>query len=189
MYKVIFEEEAISAIRRDGICDLLTYLHATDFYTAPASTKFHGAEEHGLVKHSLSVYEYFWKLAPTINFEKTNPNLESSAIVCLFHDICKTNFYKISNRNVKNADGKWVQVPYYTIDEELKFGAHAAKSIYLLNSFIKLTLPETMAIYHHMGGYDMSTYSKPSDAYANCKLAWLLHVADEYDSYYGGLNV
>ena len=92
--KFVFETEVRTAIKRTGIEELLSFLHMTDFYEAPASTKYHGAVERGLVKHSLSVYENFWKIAPVFGFTHTPENDESAAIVCLFHDICKANFDK-----------------------------------------------------------------------------------------------
>lgn len=183
-YKFIFETEAKEAIKRDGIDDLLNFLSASDFYSAPSSTKYHGACEHGLVNHSLAVYRNFWKIAPTYGYAHTKENDESAAIVCLFHDICKVNFYKISYKNVKNDEtGKWERVPYYTIDEELPFGGHGAKSMHLVSRFITLYDDEAMAIYHHMGAWDKSTYSDPGKAYSYSLLAWLLHVADEAATY------
>ena len=134
----IFETEARAMIHRNGLEELLNYLHETDFYTAPASTKYHGAEEHGLVKHSLSVYSTFWDIAPIFGYEHTPLNDESAAIVTLFHDICKADFYSVSYRNCKDEEtGKWVKVPYYTIDEKLCYGSHGAKSVYIVQSFME----------------------------------------------------
>lgn len=182
--KFVFETEVRTAIKRTGIEELLSFLHMTDFYEAPASTKYHGAVERGLVKHSLSVYENFWKIAPVFGFTHTPENDESAAIVCLFHDICKANFYKTSYKNAKNEEtGAWEKVPYYTIDEQLPFGAHGAKSLYLVSKYIKLYDDEAMAIVHHMGAWDKSNYSDPGKAYSFSILAWLLHVADEAATY------
>ena len=45
-------------ITRDGADKLLDFLeNKSDFFTAPASTRFHGACEGGLLRHSLNVYE------------------------------------------------------------------------------------------------------------------------------------
>ena len=43
-------------IHRDGLEDLLSWLQKSDFFTAPASTKYHGAYEGGLCEHSMDVY-------------------------------------------------------------------------------------------------------------------------------------
>lgn len=183
-YQFIFETEVKSAIKRDGIDDLMTFLRISDFFTAPASAKYHGACEYGLVKHSLAVFENFWKIAPIYGFTHTPENDESAAIVCLFHDICKIDFYTTSYRNVKNEEtGKWEKVTCYTIDEKFPFGGHGVKSMYLITKYMKLYDDEAMAICHHMGAWDKSNYSDPGKAYSYSILSWLLHVADEAATY------
>lgn len=77
----------LAAVERPGITDLLGWLETTDFYTAPASTKYHGAYKGGLLEHSLNVYERLLKLA-------AGYDLDSIAIVGLLHDLCKAEFYK-----------------------------------------------------------------------------------------------
>lgn len=187
MNQLEFEVLVREQITRDGIEDLLTWLATTDFYTAPASTKYHGAEEGGLLAHSISVFRWLSDLTYSMDHVGCLPfncgTRESRAIVSLFHDICKVGAYKISYRNVKNCTtGQWETVPYYTYNPDT-FGAHGAKSVYILNQFIKLTEEETVAILHHMGAWDKSTYSDPGKAYTYNHLAWLLHVADEAATY------
>ena len=180
--KFIFETEVSDNIHRDGISALMDWLSkSTDFYGCPASTKFHGSCESGLVKHSLAVFRNFWKIAPAFNYsEGDGKSRESAAICCLFHDLCKANTYQISFRNSKNEEtGIWERVPYYTINEQLPYGSHGAKSVYLLQNFIKLTPEEAMAIHNHMGAYNNGFYEKPGNAYNYSLLAWLVHVADE----------
>ena len=91
--KYRFESEARSLIARDGIENLLKWLHMTDFYTAPASTKYHGAIEGGLVQHSLTVYDELFSLCNHYHYFSTDTanRRESAAIVSLFHDICKAD--------------------------------------------------------------------------------------------------
>lgn len=43
-------------IKREGADKLLEFLSKRDFFTAPASTKYHSAFDGGLVLHSLNVY-------------------------------------------------------------------------------------------------------------------------------------
>ena len=106
------------------------------------------------------------------------------AIVSLFHDICKIDTYKVDYRNVKDVEtGKWKREPYYRQQDDSCFGAHGAKSVFLINCFMKLSQEETIAILHHMGAWDKSTYSDPGKAYEKYPLAWLLHVADEAATY------
>ena len=49
-------------IKRDGSDNLLDWLITTDFFTAPASSKFHSAYEGGLCEHSINVFNRFVKL-------------------------------------------------------------------------------------------------------------------------------
>lgn len=185
----IFETEARTMIHRDGLEDLLDWLRTTDFYTCPASTRFHGACEGGLVKHSLSVYKWIYEIADFVTNHGhiyLDPLLptDGMAIVSLFHDLCKINTYKIDYRNAKNPEtGVWERVPYYKQEDDTNFGAHAAKSIFIINQFMKLTQEETIAILHHMGAWDKSIYSDPGKAYDAHPLAWVLHVADEAATY------
>ena len=165
-------------IKREGIENLLTYLETTDFFTCPASAKYHLSEEGGLCAHSLNVYERLVRLCDA-EFGEENYNRESVAIIALFHDLCKTNTYKVEMRNVKE-NGEWVQKPYYTTDDQLPYG-HGEKSVYMLSGFIKLTREEAMAINWHMGGFDYRVKGGSNDynkVYNQYPLALLTHIAD-----------
>lgn len=87
-------------IKRDGITDLMNYLDAKDFFTAPASTRYHGSHPQGLLMHSLWVYD----LMKEIN-ELTSLNIDKESIlVCgLFHDVCKVDFYKEDSEEATSA--------------------------------------------------------------------------------------
>lgn len=186
--KFIFETEARTAITRPGLEDLLNWLSSTDFYDAPCSGRYHGSYKGALVEHSLNVYHQFWNIAPRFGYDASNPTLlEESAIVCLFHDLCKVNFYESYMRNVKNPDtGIWEQVEEYRAKGSTTLASHGACSCYRVMQFIKLTEREFAAILHHMGAWDKSQYSNPGEVYASNKLAWLLHVADEAATYIEG---
>ena len=179
--KIEFEKTVRKCIHRDGIEDLLSWLEQTDFYTAPASTKYHGAYEGGLVMHSMNVYCQLKKLCKVYELEDVTD--ESIAIVSLFHDLCKVGFYKTEMRWKKDENDKWVQYATYKHDEDFPYGGHGSKSVYLVQSFIKLMPFEAAAINCHMGQFDATTYSNPSEVYACNQLAWLLHVADEAATY------
>lgn len=162
-------------IHRAGIDKLLAFLERSDFYTAPASTKYHLAEEGGLCQHSLNVYSELCRLRMAYQ-NYTSLSDESLAIISLFHDLCKVNFYKQDTRNVK-VDGQWTTVPYYTVEEKFPFGGHGSKSVFLLMSYIALTPDEARAINCHMG---LSEHERSiGSAYERSPMAWLLHVADE----------
>lgn len=186
--KFVFETEARTAIKRPGLENLLDWLATTDFYSAPCSGRYHGSYPGALVEHSLNVYSQFWNIAPCYGYGTANPaQLEESAIVCLFHDLCKVNFYESYYRNVKNPDtGIWEQVEEYRAKGATALASHGACSCFRVMQFVKLTESEFGAILHHMGAWDKSTYSNPGEVYANNKLAWILHVADEAATYMEG---
>lgn len=163
-------------IQRPGINELVEWLKATDFFTAPASTRYHGAFEGGLVQHSLNVYSNLKKLC---KWYKCDASAESIAIVSLFHDFCKIGCYKTETRWRKDQNNKWEQYATYTFSEDFPYGGHGSKSVYLVQNFMILSPEEASAINCHMGQYDAGTYSNPSPVYADNLLAWLLHVADE----------
>lgn len=187
----IFDTEARAMIHRDGLEDLLIFLHrATDFYYAPASARYHGAKSGGLVEHSLSVYNWIFSIVNNLHLatdgiigqEELTP--ESMAIVSLFHDVCKIDTYTVDFKNVKNSEtGTWERVPYFRMEDAHGFGSHAAKSLFIIQQFMQLKEPEFIAILHHMGAWDKSTYSDPGRAYERRPLAWALHVADEAATY------
>ena len=134
-------------IKRDGLEDLLGWLQKSDFFTAPASTRYHGAYEGGLCEHSLDVYHMAKKAIAGYELELTE---ESVVVATLFHDLCKVNFYKKDVRNQK-INGTWQEVPCYTIEEKYCFGGHGSKSVYLVQQFMKLKTDEAAAINCHMG--------------------------------------
>ena len=151
-----------SKIHREGASALLDYLCSehSDFFTAPASTRYHGAYEGGLLEHSLNVYDCLCdQLArPRVKEQYgISYSEESIAIVALLHDLCKVNFYKVSMRNVKDETGHWVSAPYYTIEDTLPYG-HGEKSVYIISGYMRLTRDEAFAIRYHMG------FSGPEDA-------------------------
>ena len=145
-YKEEFIQIYQENIKREGSAELLEWLQKTDFFTAPASTKFHGACEQGLVMHSISVF----KTLVEKHFDPETDNMESFAICALLHDLCKAEFYKVSTRNVKNDEtGKWEKVPYYAVEDKFPFG-HGEKSVFLIERFvIGMIPPVIVAIYQN----------------------------------------
>ena len=175
-YQEEFIEIFTREIHRPGSEKLLEWLQTTDFFRAPASTRFHGACEQGLVMHSLNVYH-----ALTRYFKEEDDSAESFAICALLHDLCKANFYKPSVRNVKNdATGQWEKVPTFAIDDAFPYG-HGEKSVFLIERFMKLKTSEAVAIRWHMGGFDEAARGGSyavSQAYDKYPLAVKLHMAD-----------
>ena len=175
-------------ITREGADRLLAHLMspASDFFTAPASTRFHGAYEGGLVEHSLNVYEC---LRDYMDRERVKElyGLEASdeiiAIVALIHDLCKMNFYKPGFRNVKDDNGVWQKVPTYEIDDKLPYG-HGEKSVYIISGFMRLTREEAFAIRYHMGFSGSEEPRNVGAAFEMFPLAFALSTADMEATYF-----
>lgn len=168
-------------IKRPGATELLEWLETTDFFTAPASTRFHGNYEGGLCEHSVNVWEELVRLSKA--YPEVKISVESAAIVSLLHDLCKVGCYKTELRN-KKENGMWRSVPVYVFQEDFCYGGHGSKSVYLIQKYMSLTDSEAVAINCHMGAWDRTpTDYSIGSAYEECPLAWLLHVADESATY------
>lgn len=169
-------------ITREGSERFLEWLSKTDFFTAPASSKFHCACEGGLAMHSLSVYRTMREK----HFEEGVDSEESFAITALLHDVCKAQFYKVSMRNVKNDEtGQWEKKPFYMIEDMFPYG-HGEKSVFLIERFMRLRTQEAVAIRWHMGGFDEAARGGSfavSQAYDKYPLAVKLHLADLESTY------
>ena len=174
-----------SYIKREGSDRLLEYLCSSDFFTAPASTRFHGSYPGGLCEHSINVFECLKDIMERPRMKEVygvNYSDESIAIAALLHDVCKVDFYVESSRNVKE-NGAWKSVPYYTIEDKLPYG-HGEKSVYIVSGFMRLTRDEAFAIRYHMGfstGEDLNNIGK---AFEMFPLAFAVSVADMEASYF-----
>lgn len=186
------EERFLSILRekvhREGIDNLIDFLCSDncDFFTAPASTRYHGAYPGGLLEHSLNVYDCLcdYLARPRVREEYgLTFSEESVAIVALLHDLCKVNFYVESTRNVKGEDGQWKKVPYYTIEDQLPYG-HGEKSVYIVSGYMRLTREEAFAIRYHMGFSGNEDVNLVGQAFAKFPLAVALFTADMEASYF-----
>ena len=178
-YGIDFRNIFSQFITRPGADALLRWLESTDFFTAPASTRFHGSHIGGLCEHSVLVYE---RLKQLIEFypSENKPSDETIAIVALLHDMCKVNFYETEFRNRKNERGEWEKYPVYIVDDNLCMG-HGESSLYIVSSFMALSREEAAAINWHMGFGDVRFKDKDytvGKAFARYPLALLLHTAD-----------
>ena len=175
-------------IRREGSEALLDYLeNKSDFFTAPASARYHGAYPGGLCEHSLNVYhclaDYLARPRVQELYGVEVPQ-ESIAVAALLHDLCKIDFYTQSFRNVKNDQtGQWEKKPFYTIDEKLPYG-HGEKSVYIISGFMRLTRPEAMAIRWHMGFSGTEDPRTVGQALSQYPLAFALATADMEATYF-----
>ena len=175
-------------IHREGAAELLDYLtNKSDFFTAPASARYHGAYVGGLCQHSVNVFRCLedYLARPRVReIYGLSYDMESAAIVALLHDVCKIGCYRAGTRNVKDeATGKWEKVPTFFYEDKLPYG-HGEKSVYIISGFMRLSREEAMAIRWHMG------FSGPEDdrtvgqALQQYPLAFALATADMEASYF-----
>lgn len=170
-FKEIYDRD----ICRYGFDELMDWLNSTDFFQAPASTKFHEAYPGGLADHSVKVYHELRRLLKA--YPELTVSDETIAIVSLLHDVCKAGCYKVEYRNRKNeATGQWEKYPAYTFQEDFCFGGHGSKSVYIIQTFMTLTDEEAVAINCHMG-VENGNFGI-FDAFRAYPLAFLLHTAD-----------
>jgi len=179
-------DKAIDYIKREGIINLVSWLKTdTDFFTAPASSMFHGNYEGGLLEHSVNVLQF---ALHNFNFiVKNNPDLEylreSVVISALFHDVCKTNYYVKEEKWKKDVNNKWQSYLGYSVKDKFPLG-HGEKSIFIISKFLKLTDAEAMAIRWHMGATEVSVHIPGSaqafayNAAIDHPLVRLIHCAD-----------
>lgn len=175
-------------IHREGAAALLDYLqNKSDFFTAPASTKFHGSFAGGLCEHSLNVYHC---LADYLERPRVQElygleyDPESVAIVSLLHDVCKVGCYRAGTRNVKNeTTGQWEKVATFFYEDKLPYG-HGEKSVYIISGFMRLSREEAMAIRWHMGFSGTEDTRLVGQALQQYPLAFALATADMEASYF-----
>lgn len=188
-FKKRFKKAVKETIQRDGIENLMEWLeNETNFFTSPASTRYHGSYEGGLVEHSLNVFNQMLFELDTVvgkGWEDLYP-MESVAVVALFHDLCKVGQYRETEKWRKNSDGEWESYLAYEYDPEQLTMGHGAKSNFFLQRFIQLTPVEAQAIFWHMGAYDISPYANLNGcgaAFETNPLAFLIHRADMAATY------
>ncbi len=186
-----YKDEFISIykklIQREGADKLLDYLCSTqsDFFTAPASTRYHGSYKGGLVEHSLNVYHCLKDYMARERVKELyhmNYSDETLAVVALLHDICKINCYKVGTRN-KKINGEWQQVEVFEYQDDLPYG-HGEKSVYIITGFMRLTREEAFAIRYHMGFSNNDNPNNISYTFEHYPLAFALSTADMEATYY-----
>jgi len=174
-------------INREGADKLLDYLlsPSSDFFEAPASTRFHGAYAGGLCEHSVNVYHCLKAYLERDRVKETyglSVSDESIAVSALLHDLCKVNCYKPGTRNVKE-NGVWKQVPTFEYSDDLPYG-HGEKSVYIITGFMRLTREEAFAIRYHMGFAGTEDVRNVGEAFQRFPLAFALSTADMEATYF-----
>ncbi len=180
-------EKLLLETKRLGIESLLEFIRKSDFYSAPASTRFHGAHEGGLLEHSLNVFDCLAEKKASDNaiWHKALVNVQSESIIIssLLHDLCKTYFYITEMRNKRNEQGQWEQVPFYSVNDLIPYG-HGEKSVMMIEEYIKLLPAERYAIRWHMGSYEpKELWNTLGTAMEKYPLVLALHEADMEATY------
>lgn len=191
--------DLISSIKRKDadIDGLVNKLINSDFFIAPASTKYHCAYDGGLCEHSLNVYYNYMNIVQ--HKEGLDPwcyDNDTIKIVALLHDISKMNHYEKYPKNVKqycsdgklfdaNGNYKWVTELHWKIrDQKFIYGSHECTSEYIARQFIPLTLDESVAILHHMGSMAWdSAKDNIGEIFTQYPIALILYMADMMSSY------
>ena len=188
-------ESLLRSTERAGMDNLMEFIRKSDFYTAPASTRYHSCHEGGLLEHTLNVYDRLVsKFNDELWKEKVDVGSDSLIIDALLHDLCKSYFYgtELKNKKVYSDNGTksdsngrfdWVTVPSYTVDDKIPYG-HGEKSVMMIEEYIKLKPMERYAIRWHMG------FSEPKEnwntlgtAMRKYPLILALHMADLESTY------
>lgn len=159
----------MSGIKRKGIEKLVKYMETSDFFTAPASTRFHGNYEGGLASHSYLVYREFDELLSRHGSDLLS---ESRIISGICHDFCKIGIYK------KNEEKKGkAPVKPYNFEDEFPIG-HGEKSLWVIGRYIEPAEKEALLIRWHMGGYDKNYEMNEPMIKKKCPELVLLQSAD-----------
>lgn len=175
--------DELKNVHREGMEKVISWLiDKTDFFTAPASTRFHGAYQGGLLMHSLNVYRVFKEINDKLNGLTPAIPKDSIVIATLLHDICKVNTYKVVKRWRKDKENRWEQYDTYEFSEDEPLG-HGEKSVMLLQRLgLQLTESEVYLIRWHMGGFDESKMALSSAMTMHPEIA-LMHMADLIATY------
>ncbi len=176
---------------KDEAQNLKDWLLKTDYFTGPASTRFHGNFEGGLAVHSLRVAEQCLRFAKSImeNYQRTPlkekyvVSAEDIFIAALAHDFVKADCYKIEFRNTKDIFGNWVKKPVYKTRDENRNLGHGNESVLILVELMPSYIKKRYvleAISRHMGFSDLSL----NETYNYCNfldnpLVVLLQLADQ----------
>jgi len=143
--------------------DFKQWLTLNNFFTAPASTHYHGSQEGGLFEHSITVAKVLTEL--TNDNQLTWQRAESPLIIGMFHDLCKIDQY------TPNASGK------YDFNPDTLLKGHGDKSVMMLSSHMRLTEEEVMCIRYHMGAFtdksEWNDYTRAVHKYPN--VLWTHH--------------
>lgn len=180
--------ELLRSTKRKGVQGVIDALDSLGFFAAPASANHHFNVEGGLLEHSLNVCNMALSIRETLINKDEYLRLalprESVIIAALLHDVCKSDIYKPSEKNVKNDMGIWESLPCYIVTYEHFPLGHGEKSvIMLMRCGLDLTDDEILAIRWHMNAWEIPFQSPEARNSYNvakfrCPLISLIQAAD-----------
>lgn len=171
--------------------DFLKWLAESGFFTAPASTKYHGNYAGGLFDHSFTVMNLLVELSAANGLKWKRP--ASPFLVGMFHDLCKIDQYRPIIKAVEHFDNDQVATFYnecvgFEYNPNTLLKGHGDKSVMLLSQFTTLTDEETACIRYHMGAFtekeEWRDYTRAVHAFPN--VLWT-HQADMLASHVVGI--
>lgn len=158
----------------------IDWLRTTDFYTAPASTRYHDSVPGGLLIHSLKVYNQLIDLLMLPAFKDVK--IEEATLAALMHDWCKINYYEAYSKNVKDEKtGTWSKETAYRVNQKGLPLGHGATSMFLASRVINLTMDQALAIRWHMSHYNVADKEENEfqKAVNDCPMVYLLQISDQ----------
>ena len=153
--------------QRENIEALIEYLRNSDYFHAPASTKYHLNFPGGLAMHSISVYKTLRRLCSEFDIDIPE---ESIIIACLLHDVCKIGAYK-------------PQGDSYSYNRNQPPG-HGDLSVSRILNYIELTDQERLMIRWHMNHYDRAFQNQENKICKQCPEIYIMYFADHISTAY-----
>lgn len=163
--------DLLKSTKRKNIDALIRAMEKSDFFIAPASAKYHLAEQGGLAQHSLNVYQTFRDLCDKYKIQLPQTTI---IIVGLLHDICKVHNYiynpitkKFRRRLISSKD-------------------HGSKSVRMITKYIELDAKEEALIRWHMARYtwDGNFKAMEYDLKKEHPEVYMLYFADHISTLY-----
>ena len=164
---VKFKDAEGNSVGMDRVVERLSHMN---FFTAPASTRFHGDYVGGLFDHSYKMAEVLFQLTDRLSLKWEREC--SPAIIGLFHDLCKTDLYQPDVSESSDLKFKYRDTP------SLWGPGHGSKSVAIASTFIQLTSEEVACIRYHMGAYEKDEWDNLDFAIREFHNVLWTHTAD-----------